>query len=345
MEQWCNTCSNMVNPMREGENKCPVCGSEFTEATMDQSLRLYHNEGSDLIRSASVFSLYAPILLGLMSALRPALATISSNSSSSSNNNGSSSREEEDNEQEMEQHGDLVVRRRRRTSSASLMLVFRRLHDRMSLPESDQNTNTENDHGSNDGGGDNNVNLNVVVIDPFNEEALILRGSSRMNSARSTTPLIENPMGSLGDFLEGPGFGLLLQHLTQNNEPNRYVSNVNPPAQKAAIEAMPTVITEENMQCIICLEDAETGSEVKEMPCGHRFHSDCIFSWLKLRSSCPVCRFQMPSDDSKVESNGGRRNEGDPSNDQVMDREQRMSFGRRNWLSISQPFDYFLPSP
>ncbi|XP_028795842.1 E3 ubiquitin-protein ligase SIRP1-like [Neltuma alba] len=333
----------MVNPMREGENKCPVCGSEFTEAIME-SLRSEHNEGSDLIRSASVFSLYAPILLGLMSALRPALATVSNNN----NIDGLSSREGEDDEQEVEQRSDLVVRRRRRrrASSTSLMLVFRRVHDRTGQPESDQNTNTENNHRNNNGGdSNNNVNLNVVVIDPFNEEALILRGPSLINNATSTTPLIENPMGSLGDFLEGPGFGLLLQHLTQNHEPNRYVNNVNPPAQKAAIEAMPTVITVENMRCIICLEDAEIGSEVKEMPCGHKFHSDCIISWLKLRSSCPVCRFQMPSDASKVEVNGGRRNEGDPSNDQVMDREQRMSFGRRNWLSILQPFDYFLPSP
>ncbi|KAI9083965.1 hypothetical protein K1719_027158 [Acacia pycnantha] len=326
----------MVNPMREGENKCPVCGSEFTEAVME------NEEGNDLFRSASVFSLYAPILLGFMNALTPALATIISNN----NNNGSSLRQEEDDEREItEQHGDLMVRRRtrRRTSSTSFMLIFRRLHT-----ESDRNANnTENDHGNNYGGGyinSNNVNINEVVIDLLNEEALILRGPLQMNNAGS----YNSPMGwSLGDFLDGPGFGLLLQHLAQssNNEVNRYVNSVNPPAQKAAIEAMPTVMTEENKQCVICLEEAEIGSEVKEMPCGHKFHGDCIVSWLKLRGSCPVCRFQMPSDDSKVEANGGRRNEGGPSNDQVMDRGRRMSFGRWNWLSILQPLDYFLPSP
>uniref|UniRef100_J3L8B4 RING-type domain-containing protein n=1 Tax=Oryza brachyantha TaxID=4533 RepID=J3L8B4_ORYBR len=32
------------------------------------------------------------------------------------------------------------------------------------------------------------------------------------------------------------------------------------------------------------------------MPCGHIYHHACILPWLALRSSCPVCRHQMPTD-------------------------------------------------
>nr|GMD14920.1 E3 ubiquitin-protein ligase RING1-like [Ipomoea batatas] len=111
-------------------------------------------------------------------------------------------------------------------------------------------------------------------------------------------------MGSLGDYFIGPGLDMLLQHLAEN-DPNRYGT---PPAQKEAIEAMPMVKVEDSLQCSVCLEDFEVGSEAKEMPCKHKFHSGCILPWLELHSSCPVCRHQLPFDDSKLESNGPRDN-------------------------------------
>ena len=108
----------------------------------------------------------------------------------------------------------------------------------------------------------------------------------------------------------GPGLDLLLQHLAEN-DPNRYGT---PPAQKEAIEALPTVSVNENLQCSVCLDDFEVGSEAKEMPCKHRFHSGCILPWLELHSSCPVCRFQLPADESKRDSDASRN-----SNNQRVD--------------------------
>ncbi|KAL5552316.1 hypothetical protein UlMin_002492 [Ulmus minor] len=63
------------------------------------------------------------------------------------------------------------------------------------------------------------------------------------------------------------------------------------------MEALPIVMIKENFQCSICLDDFEIGSEAKQMPCKHRFHSGCILPWLELHSSYPICRFQLPSDD------------------------------------------------
>ncbi|TMW57625.1 hypothetical protein Poli38472_003550 [Pythium oligandrum] len=48
---------------------------------------------------------------------------------------------------------------------------------------------------------------------------------------------------------------------------------------------------DQHTQCVICMNDA---SEVIELPCGHQFHQDCIESWLKMRSTCPTCRHQLP---------------------------------------------------
>ncbi|KAI3799862.1 hypothetical protein L1987_35167 [Smallanthus sonchifolius] len=88
--------------------------------------------------------------------------------------------------------------------------------------------------------------------------------------------------------------------------------DTNPPASNAAIEAMPTIEIQENhvsleSYCAVCKEPLDLGSETKEMPCQHLYHSDCILPWLALRNSCPVCRHELPSETANsLNPNGGR---------------------------------------
>eukprot|EP00250_Pteridium_aquilinum_P004531 c14733_g1_i1 orf=277-1638(-) len=105
-----------------------------------------------------------------------------------------------------------------------------------------------------------------------------------------------------GDHI-GPGLQQLIQHLAEN-DPNRYGT---PPASMSAIEALPTVsISQEHLrtdaaQCAVCKDEFELCLQVRQMPCRHLYHPDCILPWLAQHNSCPVCRFELPTDDQEYE--------------------------------------------
>ncbi|GFS27577.1 E3 ubiquitin-protein ligase TTC3 [Elysia marginata] len=46
------------------------------------------------------------------------------------------------------------------------------------------------------------------------------------------------------------------------------------------------------LTCTICHDDMEPGcgQEIRVLDCGHRFHEDCIQSWLRVNQTCPNCR-------------------------------------------------------
>jgi len=64
------------------------------------------------------------------------------------------------------------------------------------------------------------------------------------------------------------------------------------------------VITQDHLnsdasQCAVCKDNFEEGANAREMPCKHMYHEECILPWLQQHSTCPVCRYAMPTDDSQ----------------------------------------------
>ncbi|CAF1708861.1 BnaCnng37520D [Brassica napus] len=107
---------------------------------------------------------------------------------------------------------------------------------------------------------------------------------------------------SVSEILMGSGFERLLEQLSQIEASGNGIGRSgNPPASKSAIESLPRVEMGDfhikaEANCAVCTEVFEAGAEGREMPCKHIFHGDCIVPWLSIRNSCPVCRFELPSD-------------------------------------------------
>ncbi|KAJ7534060.1 hypothetical protein O6H91_13G077400 [Diphasiastrum complanatum] len=168
-----------------------------------------------------------------------------------------------------------------------------------------------------------------------------VRGRGSMNSLHDSGMGRDAPQfpGHLGDYFLGPGLDQLIQHLAEI-DPNRYGT---PPAARSAIDAMPTItVTREHLrsdstECAVCRDQFELGSLVREMPCKHLYHGDCILPWLALHNSCPVCRYEMTSDDSRITSNGAAGARG-PSSVRGTSAAGNGSGGRRRTFNFPWPF-------
>jgi len=48
-------------------------------------------------------------------------------------------------------------------------------------------------------------------------------------------------------------------------------------------------IEAETLSCAICLSAYEESDMIRPLPCGHHLHKSCSDSWLKVKSTCPLC--------------------------------------------------------
>ncbi|XP_010465177.1 PREDICTED: E3 ubiquitin-protein ligase CIP8-like [Camelina sativa] len=303
---WCHMCSRSVNPAIEGEIiTCNFCLSGFVEemddnnpppqdsVTVDDD---HHHHTAD--------SLWAPILMGMMNSHHDQQHHQGDSESLVEDEDDNENDDDDDDDDDEDNDGEEVdinrqleaIRRIRSRHSAAITNLLQGIRAGL-LVESETNPD--------------NSEL-VLLINSFNQTI-----SVHQDSIDTTTSV---PSGSLGDYFIGPGFEALLQRLAENDLNNRYGT---PPATKEAVEALGIVKIEDGLlQCTVCLDDFEIGMEVKEMPCKHKFHSDCLLPWLELHSSCPVCRYLLPTGDddgeTKTDGEGLRNNEEDISVDSVV---------------------------
>ncbi|KAH7565643.1 hypothetical protein JRO89_XS09G0238600 [Xanthoceras sorbifolium] len=60
---------------------------------------------------------------------------------------------------------------------------------------------------------------------------------------------------------------------------------------------------DDHVDCAVCLSKLSAGETFRVLKsCNHGFHAHCIDAWLKLHSTCPLCRTNVPSSSSAASS-------------------------------------------
>ena len=151
-----------------------------------------------------------------------------------------------------------------------------------SNPINNENNNAINNDNNNSNNNSNNIRNNLITFFPPIFISNIIIGNSNSDN-------LDNIINEI------------MLHDT-----NKYG---NPPASKKEIEKLKKCkINEEKIKefgiensCAVCKEEFIIGEECLLMPCNHHFHGNCLIPWLKERNSCPVCRYELPTDDEDFE--------------------------------------------
>lgn len=122
---------------------------------------------------------------------------------------------------------------------------------------------------------------------------------------------LERGLVSATDGTEGEGFVYTPEFDTLIGQ---FVDTVrdlrgSPPAAKSFIDNLPLVaINDEDdaVTCVVCKDEVSSEERVMQLPCMHCYHGECIVPWLSIRNTCPVCRFELPTDDVDYERSKNR---------------------------------------
>ncbi|QNQ00561.1 YALIA101S02e18668g1_1 [Yarrowia lipolytica] len=85
----------------------------------------------------------------------------------------------------------------------------------------------------------------------------------------------------------------------------RDVSNVSVKSScdMSRMETLPVYIQEDD-NCAICFDNFEDNQIIRQLPCTHRFHADCVDHWLLNSSSqCPMCRMNLRKEENETTEN------------------------------------------
>lgn len=73
-------------------------------------------------------------------------------------------------------------------------------------------------------------------------------------------------------------------------------------ASNSSIDSLPTMkfstigksdADDEKCSCVVCMENYATDDEISIMPCSHKFHRECIKTWLRQSNTCPICKSSL----------------------------------------------------
>ncbi len=149
-----------------------------------------------------------------------------------------------------------------------------------------------------------NANIDLSLNGSYRmQRSATIDGDYRIQRNAANLDLLRSEMFSLERVFQT----LIEQHYEVASNHSRDNGSY-PPASPDAIENLPTIIVSHhdfedgcNKECSICFLEFNVGDTVSRLPCGHLYHGCCISEWLNKKCTCPICRWELETDDSLFE--------------------------------------------
>ena len=130
--------------------------------------------------------------------------------------------------------------------------------------------------------------------------------------SNNTNGLDDDFLNNLMGSIQNVGGFSFTQNM--NFDPQSGGNKPPPKASDLVLAKLPRVkvtdadlIEENNKTCCICLDDMHVGKEAVKLGCGHIFDEECITDWLKKTCTCPICRYELGTDDKDFEEGRKKR--------------------------------------
>ncbi|CAA0828327.1 RING/U-box superfamily protein [Striga hermonthica] len=164
------------------------------------------------------------------------------------------------------------------------------------------------DDDDDDEGAEERRNLEWEVLLAMNNLEGSLESDAVTNIRNEVLPRVNLPE----DYIFTMEYDAVFGQLAENESSMKG----SPPAAKSVVENLPSaVLTKEEIEenndngkvCAVCKDEFAAGDKGTELPCFHLYHGDCIVPWLGIRNTCPVCRYELPTDDADYERKRSER--------------------------------------
>ena len=246
---------------------CPRCGSVFP--LNDKSLH-------DSMCTGPIFPNSNVIGRTL---LNPNMI-INTNNSNNINNNDNNNNNINDIERVMDDNGNIIETKKEVTSNGSI---------KKTIIVKDMNGNIKSQSVNISSG--NNLNNNMM----FNFSSF---NSNMPNNVNMPGTGLNNLMSNMINNISNMAVNNL--NINMNNENVNHGLDPQIINNLLVIKSNLSELSENEITCIICMDDFKNDEDVIYLPCQHLFHRDCIYEWFKINDCCPTCKLKLTRENTDI---------------------------------------------
>jgi hypothetical protein len=218
------------------------------------------------------------------------------NNNSNSNNNNNSNENNNDIQTIVDDNGNITEIKKEVAPNGSIKTTTTKKDPNGNIISQTMNVSGNNGFGNNmifsfssfNNNFPNNMNMNMNNMNSMNN----------MNNMNIFGSGLNNIMSSIANNINNAVRNNLNLNFNDENANNaldpQILNNL------LVIKIDESELSENETECIICMENFKKDDDGVYLPCQHLFHKDCLFEWFKIKDCCPTCKTKVTRENTDI---------------------------------------------